>query len=102
MRFGRILSFSRFVRTDCTINKGDSGGPLFDFEGKVIGINGRIYPPLDQNHHAPIDAIRASWDRMLAGERWFDERRGRDFRPGRRSDEGGRSSGGGAGRGSGD
>ncbi|HEX4637518.1 MAG TPA: DegQ family serine endoprotease [Rhizomicrobium sp.] len=37
--------YDDFIQTDAPINRGNSGGPLFDMEGNVIGINSQIYTP---------------------------------------------------------
>jgi serine protease Do len=72
MRFGRVVSDGpgNFLTTDCTLIGGDSGGPLFDLDGKVVGINSSIGQGLDNNNHAGIDGFREDWKRLIAGESW--------------------------------
>jgi serine protease Do len=72
VRFGRLISKGPgyFITTDCTLIGGDSGGPLFDLNGKLIGIHSSIGQSLANNNHAGIDGFREDWDRLLAGETW--------------------------------
>jgi serine protease Do len=70
-RLGRILESKKdLIRTDCALVGGDSGGPLFDMDGKVIGIHSRIGPSLTENVHVPIDTYRETWDRLTSSESW--------------------------------
>ena len=72
IRFGRVVSKGpgNFLTTDCTLIGGDSGGPLFDLDGKIVGINSSIGVSLTNNNHAGIDGFKEDWDRIRAGEAW--------------------------------
>lgn len=72
-RFGRVLNVnSKMIETDCILIGGDSGGPLFDMEGRVVGIHSRIGSELSKNLHVPAHAYRDSWDRLVRGDAWGD------------------------------
>lgn len=69
LRLGRVLfATRRVIQSDCELVGGDSGGPLFDMHGRVIGINSRIGEETQLNFHVPINAYTDSWDRLLASE----------------------------------
>lgn len=72
IRFGRVVSKGpgNFFTTDCTLIGGDSGGPIFDLEGRIIGINSNIGQALKVNNHAGVDGFLEDWQRMLRGEQW--------------------------------
>jgi len=71
VRLGRVLeSNAKFLRTDCTLVGGDSGGPLFDMNGKVIGIHSRIGDPITANIHVPVDTYRDTFDKLAKAEIW--------------------------------
>lgn len=71
VRVGRVLSSKLgVITTDCTLVGGDSGGPLFDMDGKVIGIHSRIGGTLTANMHVPVNTYRDTWDRLAQGEEW--------------------------------
>ena len=71
LRLGRILSTSPgVIRTDCVLIGGDSGGPLINMDGQVIGIHSRINEKVTSNYHVPIDTFNETWDRLAKGELW--------------------------------
>jgi serine protease Do len=69
VRLGRVgMVSNNMVQTDCTLVGGDSGGPLFDMNGKVIGIHSRIGPPIVANIHVPADTYRDTWSKLVSGD----------------------------------
>ena len=71
IRLGRVLNSgkgARFLVTDATVISGDSGGPLFDLNGRVIGVHSNIGMSVNQNQHVPIQVYRDQWNDLLAGK----------------------------------
>ena len=73
VRVGRIgFNSENLVQSDCTLVGGDSGGPLFDMNGKVIGIHSRIGDPISANIHVPSTPTATpgtSWSRARRSAR---------------------------------
>jgi serine protease Do len=70
IRLGRVLSGkgSKYIVTDATVISGDSGGPLFDLEGRLIGVHSNIGMNVNQNQHVPIDVYRDQWNDLVASK----------------------------------
>ena len=69
VRLGRIVKLSNSTfHSDCILIGGDSGGPLFDLTGKLVGIHSRVGQVLQENMHVPSDEFIKNWDSMMKGE----------------------------------
>jgi serine protease Do len=65
-RLGRIIRLMPgVVQTDCTIYPGDSGGPLFDMYGRVIGIHTAIARSAVENYHVAITEYLETWNELI-------------------------------------
>ena len=70
-RLGRVIRIRRnFVQSDCALVGGDSGGPLFNLRGQVVGVHSRIGKQARANFHVKVGDYKRHWDRLVRGERW--------------------------------
>ena len=69
VRVGRLLvNGDDLLLTDNTLVGGDSGGPLFDLDGRLIGIHSRIGDRIQANIHVPVDRFLDDWDTLVASK----------------------------------
>jgi S1-C subfamily serine protease len=65
---GRFIG--EVIQTDAAINRGNSGGPLLDLEGRVIGVNSQIVSPSGANagigFSVPVNAVRRVVPELIA------------------------------------
>lgn len=65
LRVGRIIKqTANSLHSDCVLMGGDSGGPLFNLSGDVIGIHSQIWEGRDQNVHVSMAPFLRSWEAM--------------------------------------
>jgi len=71
VRSGRIIEVTDdALQTDCAIGPGDSGGPLFDMHGRVIGIHDAISSSVSDNFHVPATEFYDTWEVLTKGADW--------------------------------
>jgi len=78
-----------WLRSECAMMPGDSGGALFDLDGDVVGINSYIEESVDANFHVPVSSFEEQWERLAVGETWNWTRESRYRSSGRDLGEGG-------------
>jgi len=68
-RLGRLVRMANSTfQSDCILIGGDSGGPLFDLQGRLVGINSRVGNEVQENLHVPMSEFVGRWDDLLKGE----------------------------------
>lgn len=69
VRLGRLVRIAGATfQSDCMLIGGDSGGPLFDLSGKLVGIHSRVGQQAQVNMHVPLAEFVANWDGLINGE----------------------------------
>jgi serine protease Do len=66
-------AYDRYIQTDASINMGNSGGPMFDLNGNVIGVNSALISPTGTNVgiglSIPTELAKPVIDALRRGER---------------------------------
>src|SRR5215831_12394297 len=66
-----IEGYEDFIQTDASIKPGNSGGPLVDLQGRIVGINTAIVAPTGVNvgigFAVPINMARLVMDQLISG-----------------------------------
>ncbi len=71
VRTGKVLETKEeMIITDAVLIGGDSGGPLFNLNGDLIGIHSSIGDTIAENRHVSMPDFVKDWDEMKAGKRW--------------------------------
>jgi len=71
VRTGRVLGRNEFqLETDAVLIGGDSGGPLFDLEGQLVGIHSSIGDSVAENRHVMTEIFARDYTRLKQGDQW--------------------------------
>jgi len=70
---GSGSAYDRYIQTDAAINMGNSGGPMFDLDGNVIGINSALISPTGASVGIglaiPAELAKPVIDALMKGQR---------------------------------
>ncbi len=62
-----VLDYAEAIRTDVPIFSGNSGGPLFDLEGRLVGINGAVELQSAVSMTIPTPVVRQRLEELQGG-----------------------------------
>jgi serine protease Do len=69
VRFGFVaepLVTRGFIKSTCLMEPGDSGGPLFNANGEIIGLHSAIEVPEADNYDVPVNLYKKYWSALNA------------------------------------
>jgi serine protease Do len=80
---GRRLKFNDLIQTDASINHGNSGGPLLNINGDLIGINTVVREDAENMGFAiPVDRVKIVLIDQLFAPQWENAWLGFELKPG--------------------
>jgi len=69
VRVGRLVrEADSTIQSDCMLIGGDSGGPLFNMRGELIGIHSRVGSSKEESMHVPLREFQKNWGEMFSGQ----------------------------------
>jgi len=69
VRVGRLVrEAENTIQSDCMLIGGDSGGPLFNMRGELIGIHSRVGSSKEESMHVPLREFQKNWDDLSASQ----------------------------------
>lgn len=66
--FYKGITANDYLKTSCIMKPGDSGGPLFNLNGEVVGVCSYINKEIDGNFYSSVENVKKNWKRLISGE----------------------------------